>query len=123
MVNLCLYYGFQRHEIEADPDDGLETLFYQVFSLTNVAPEDQALFGLEPGPLTLTGAAFSAATFAEGQVIALMEPVPDLVHHTAGAYWRWCTVFTVAVAVGFHHGCQEFRSRVPTVLCPFLMCR
>jgi hypothetical protein len=84
MVKLTLYYGFQRHELEADPEDGLETLFYQVFSLTNVAPEDQAFFGLQPGPLTLETAASSTATFAEGHVIALMEPMPDLVPHASG---------------------------------------
>lgn len=81
MVRLVLYHGFNQHEIEYDPSDGLETLFFQVFSLTNVAPEVQRLFGIEAGPISLA-ALPPDAVIRDGMAIALLEPMISL---TVGA--------------------------------------
>ena len=77
MVRLVLYHGFNQHNFEYDPSDGLETLFFQVFSLTNVAPEEQRLVGIEAGPVSLT-ASPPAAVFRDDMVISLLEPMKPM---------------------------------------------
>lgn len=100
MPRLTLYYGFERLELDVDVEDGVETLFYQIFSVTNVSPEAQVLFGLVPGPFTLSDAASAVVTIVDGQEIAMLEPVPGLLPLDGGtrAYSATTTRFLVSFA-------------------------
>ncbi len=77
MVRLTLFYGFQRFNIDFDPDDGLETLLFQVFSVTNVPPEQLRLFGLGSGPASLSTVPSDLA-FSDGMFISMIEPMLPL---------------------------------------------
>lgn len=92
MVHLILYYGFNRLEVEYDPEDDADTLFYQLFSLTNVAPEAQVLFGVIPaGPVTLASVTGTVLTVNDGQEIGMLEPVENLTDGVDGTFEAWIT--------------------------------
>ena len=84
MLRLVLYHGFTKHLFESDPSFGAETLFYQVFSLTNVPPEDITLYGVGTGPLTLATAAGTVLDLHDGLELAMMEPFETLTDERAG---------------------------------------
>lgn len=78
MPRVTLFYGEKQYELEVDEENGLETFFFQVFSVTNVEPESLRLFGLGADPLTLATAGSVPFTLTDGQAVALLEPEPTL---------------------------------------------
>ena len=77
MTSINLFHAGCRHAVPVEPGTDAETLLLQVFSLTNVPPEQQRLFGLLPSgePVTAVNApTLPPLTLSAGQEVALLVP-------------------------------------------------
>ena len=75
MATVTLLHAGAAYPLEIEPEDDMDTLVLKVFSLTNVPPQEQRIFGLLPSGDPVLGSATTAApplSVTPGQHLALL---------------------------------------------------